>query len=68
MTPQEKAEELIGKMMLHCYSQYLDDEGRSTARLCAIICAKQSSSIADAFAPLEVQEFWEKVIYELEKP
>jgi hypothetical protein len=60
MNPQEKAEELVDKM-LYCYQGHIDEY---TAKQCALIAVDE---IIKATTPLTSTYFWQDVKQEIEK-
>jgi len=65
MTPQEKAKELVDKM-LYCYQGHIDEY---TAKQCALIAVDELIEVASDYCDYDetvTKEYWQEVKQEIE--
>jgi hypothetical protein len=69
MTPQQKAQEIYNKLVVHIqrYDEYVDDRSKFKTIQCALILVDEILKITSESYDIDHINFWQKVKKEIEK-
>jgi hypothetical protein len=69
MTPQQKAQEIYNKLLVHIqrYDEYVDDRSKFKTIQCALIAVDEILKITSESYDIDHINFWQEVKNEIEK-